>query len=409
MASPDELVQRLRALPAAGPLVAVLGERPGVQVVGGAVRDLLLDGTPVDLDLVVEGDAIALARRLAEGLGEGAELHEHDRFGTATVRFAGHVYDLAGARVESYPRPGALPDVRPATLEEDLLRRDFTVNAIALGLDGRITAAAHALEDLAARRLRVLHAASFLDDPTRLLRLVRYATRLGFAVEEGTAALAADAVAGGALSTVTPARVGTEVRLLVREPSASEALAWVGAWEGALGVSLSFDASLASRACALLPGDGRRDLVLFAVACRDVAPDVLGAWLDGLGFMSRERDVVVAAAQADGLEGSLAAAARPSEIAAAVGSAPVEAVALAGALGAESVARRWIHELRHVSLDIDGSDLLAAGVQQGAAVGRGLAAALAAKLDGEAPGRKAQLTIATRSELPAEDRDSDRL
>lgn len=409
MGSPDELVQRLRALPAAVPLLAVLGEQPGVHVVGGAVRDLLLDGAPGDLDLVVEGDAIALARRLAEGLGAGAELQEHDRFGTATVRFAGHAYDLAGARVESYRRPGALPDVRPATLEEDLLRRDFTVNAIALALDGSLNAAPHALEDLAARLLRVLHPASFLDDPTRLLRLVRYATRLEFAVEGGTAALAADAVAGGALATVTPSRVGAELRLLLREPSAPEALGRVAAWEGALGVSLSFDAALASRACALLPGDGRRDLLLLAVACRGAAVPALAAWLDGLGFAAREREVVMAAATAaDDLEGWLAAAGRPSEIAAAVGRAPVEAVALAGALGAESAARRWLDELRHVSLDIDGSDLLAAGVAQGAAVGSGLAAALRAKLDGEAPDRDAQLAVASRAEAPAEDRESDR-
>src|SRR5829696_7958712 len=238
MGSPDELLRRLRSLPAAAPLLAVLGDEPGVHVVGGAVRDLLLGGAPVDLDVVVEGDAIALAGRLAAGLGEDAELHEHDRFGTATVRAGGHAYDLAGARAETYARPGALPDVRPGTLEEDLLRRDFTVNAIAVGLDGRLVAAPGALDDLAARQLRVLHDASFVDDPTRLLRLVRYATRLGFGVDAGTSALASAAVARGALATVTPARLGSELRLLLREPSASEALARVAAWEGALGVPL---------------------------------------------------------------------------------------------------------------------------------------------------------------------------
>ncbi len=398
MASPDDLLRRLRALPAAVPLLSVLGDDTGMHVVGGAVRDLLLGGAPVDLDLVVEGDAIALARRLVAGLGEGAELQEHERFGTATVRAAGHAYDFAGARSEVYARPGALPDVRPGTLEEDLLRRDFTVNAIAVGLDGRLVAAPGAFEDLGARTLRVVHEASFLDDPTRLLRLVRYATRLGFSVSSGTSALAAEAVAGGALGTVTPARVGSELRLLLREPSASEALAWVAAWEGALGVPLACDASLASRACALLPGDGRRDLLLLALACRAVGAPALAAWLDGLGFSGRERDIVVEAARASDIGERLAAAARPSEIAAAVGSAPVEAVALAGALSAEAPARRWIDELRHVSLDIDGADLLAAGVPQGEAIGRGLAAALRARLDGDAPDRAAQLAIAANAE-----------
>ncbi len=210
MTSSSDLVGRLRALPAAAPLLAALGEDARVHLVGGAVRDLLLgDAAPVDLDLVVEGDAIAVARRFAEqmeteaapaagvasGDAAGVELRFHERFGTATVRAAGHAYDFAGARAETYERPGALPDVRPGTLSEDLLRRDFTVNAVALALDGRLDAAPGALDDLDARVLRVLHDASFADDPTRLLRMVRYATRLGFAVESHTDALARAALA----------------------------------------------------------------------------------------------------------------------------------------------------------------------------------------------------------------------
>src|SRR5690349_16416859 len=218
----------LRSLPAAVPVADVL---PHAWVVGGAVRDLLLGGrAAVDLDLVIEGDAVAAAERLAAALG--GSLVTHETFGTASVEAGGHVYDLATARSESYARPGALPDVRPGTVEEDLLRRDFTVNAIAVSFDGRVAAAPSAFEDLDARVLRVLHERSFLDDPTRLLRLVRYATRLGFSVEEKTAALASAAVAGGALATVTPTRIGSELRLLLREPSAVEALAWVGSWEG---------------------------------------------------------------------------------------------------------------------------------------------------------------------------------
>src|SRR6185369_5978319 len=100
----------------------------------------------VDRDLVVEGDAVAAARQLATALGGSLVVHE--AFGTAAVAAGGHVYDLATARAESYARPGALPDVRPGTLEEDLLRRDFTVNAIAASFDGRVAAAPHAFSDL---------------------------------------------------------------------------------------------------------------------------------------------------------------------------------------------------------------------------------------------------------------------
>jgi len=384
-----DLAARLRALPAAAPVAGVL---PHAWVVGGAVRDLLLDArAAVDLDLVIEGDAVAAAaRRLGEALGGSVTVH--DRFGTASVEAGGHVYDLATARAESYAQPGALPDVRPGTIAEDLLRRDFTVNAIAVALDGRVEAAPFAFEDLEARLLRVLHERSFLDDPTRLLRLVRYATRLGFGVEAATEALASAAVAGGALATVTPARIGGELRLLLREPSAVEALAWVAEWP--LGVPLAFDRALAERALALLPADGRGDLLLLGSACRSVDPAELASWLDAMELPGRERDVVVSVAQADGIEGGLARAGKPSEIAAVVRGAPVEAVALAGALGAEPGARTWIEDLRHVRLAIDGTDLLAAGIPQGEAVGRALAAALRARLDGEAPDRDAQLAVA---------------
>jgi tRNA nucleotidyltransferase (CCA-adding enzyme) len=380
--SPD-----LRSLPAAARLRDLL---PHAWIVGGAVRDLLLGGAPEDLDVVVEGDAVAAAQELAAALG--GTLTVHDRFGTATVEAGGHVYDLATARAETYALPGALPDVRPGTLEQDLLRRDFTVNAIAMGLDGREAAAPGAFEDLDARVLRVLHERSFLDDPTRLLRLVRYATRLGFAVEPETAALAAAAVAGGALATVTPSRVGSELRLLLREASALDALAWVARWPLLVGMAL--DRGLAERALALLPGSGRGDLLLLGCACRSVDVATLAAWLDALGFVSREREIVVACAQADGIAGRLTEASRPSEIAAAVRGLPVETVALAGALGPEEAARAWIEELRHVRLEIDGTDLIAAGIPQGESLGRGLGAALRARLDGEATDRDAQLAVA---------------
>jgi tRNA nucleotidyltransferase (CCA-adding enzyme) len=386
--SPD-LARRVRALPAAAPLAGVL---PHAWVVGGAVRDVLLGGgaSVVDLDLVIEGDAVETAARLSAELG--GSLAVHDRFGTATVSAGGHVYDLATARAETYARPGALPDVRPGTIEEDLARRDFTVNAIAVALDGRVAAAPHAFADLDARLLRVLHDRSFVDDPTRLLRLVRYATRLGFGVEAATRRSMDEALADGALATVTPTRIGSELRLLLREPSAVEALAWVAEWP--LGVPLAVDRTLTERALALLPSDGRGDLLLLGSACSAVEPAALAGWLDTLGFPGRERDVVVAVARAEGIEGRLSRASRPSELAAAARGVPVEAVALAGALGAEPAARAWIEDLRGVTLEIDGADLLAAGIPQGEAVGRALAAALRARLDGEALDREAQLAVA---------------
>src|SRR3954452_4152746 len=200
------------------PALDALAGEPGVYVVGGAVRDALLGRTPHELDVLVEGDATAVARRAAERLGGVATIHE--RFGTATVRAAGHAFDLVSARTERYPHPGALPDVTlGASAEEDLARRDFTVNAIAVRVaDGALIEHPGAVADLEAGVLRVLHDASFRDDPTRLLRGARYAARLGFTPEPHTDAPAADAGPAGAVGAVTGARLGAELRLLLREP-----------------------------------------------------------------------------------------------------------------------------------------------------------------------------------------------
>jgi tRNA nucleotidyltransferase (CCA-adding enzyme) len=401
----EELMRRVRALPSAAPLLAAVGDEPGLYLVGGAVRDLLLeldgDRSPraVDIDLVAEGDVAALAARL------GGPYVLHERFGTATVTLDGNSYDLAAARRETYAEPGALPDVSPATLREDLLRRDFTVNAMAIALggsrSGELTAAPNALEDLSARRLRVLHDRSFIDDPTRLLRLVRYASRLGFDVDSATLALARAAVTAGALGTVSGSRIGSELRLLAREDDPVAALAALTplgldhALHPRFGLT---DAGLARRALALLPRDGRRDVLTLALALADVPRAELGPLLDELAFDAESRDAIIAAASgAERTAAALAATRRPSKIAAAVAGARPELVALAGALGPEEEAREWLERLRHVRLEIDGTDLIAAGVPEGPAVGRGLRAALAAKLDGRAAGHERELAEAVRA------------
>ncbi len=395
---PGELAERVRALPASGPLLARLPNATGVHLVGGAVRDLLLGGAPIDLDLAVEGDAAAMAASL------GGELRVHDRFGTSTVRLDGFDYDIARTRRETYARPGALPDVVPATLAEDLHRRDFTVNAIAIALGGdtpgELAAAPAALDDLEAHRLRVLHDLSFIDDPTRLFRLVRYASRLGFEIEPHTRALANRAVDGGALGTVSGSRIGAELRLLAREPDPVKALRSLGG----LGLELDRafhpgfgleDEELARRALALAPDDARGDRLVLALAALRIPGRELAALLDSLAFQAEDRDVILAAVtRAEDLARSLEAAAAPSAIAAAAAGAPPELVALAGALGPERQARAWLDELRQVRLSIDGGDLLAAGVPEGPAIGRGLRAALAAKLDRVASGHEQELAEA---------------
>jgi tRNA nucleotidyltransferase (CCA-adding enzyme) len=364
-------------------------ERPGVHAVGGYVRDVRLGRPPREVDLVVEGDAGELARELATRMG-GAAL-EHGRFGTATVNGPEGRVDLASSRAEHYPHPGSLPEVTlGAPLDQDLQRRDFTVNAIAVALSeptgpgaprGQVTTVPDAEADLAAGRLRVLHDASFLDDPTRLLRLARYAERLGFDVEPHTAELLADAVASGALATVTPARVGTELRLALAEPDPvaglerMDRLGLLSAIDG----RLDLDAGVARRARELMPEPS--GLVALAVAVRGFGDrDAVTTWLDALEFPAGERNRILdAALDSPELARRLEAATRPSEIYTAAAGRPDEEVAVAGALGPQAPARQWLGELRHVTLEI----------------GRRLRAALARRLDGElAPGRQAELEAA---------------
>jgi len=398
--TPQELLGRLRAQPRGALLLEALAGVHGAHLVGGAVRDLLVPVDPQDLDVVVEGDALEAAGAAADRL-RGVTV-AHERFGTATVRAPELTFDLATARRERYVEPGALPEISPASLDADLARRDFTVNAIAMALEGPLPGALRcapgSLEDLAGGQLRVLHDASFTDDPTRLLRLVRYAARLGFAIEPHTHDLAVRAVAGGALATVSGARIGAELMLVLDETTAPAALR-LGAELGldrALHPRLRFDAPVAADALALLPRDGRPDIVLLAGAGRGLEREELRTWLAGLQVIAAVREVVVTAfADATQLADRLQAARRPSEIAAAASQASIEAVAMAGALGAREAARVWLDELRHVGLEIDGSDLVAAGIPEGRDVGRGLQAALAARLDGKlAPGREAELVVA---------------
>jgi tRNA nucleotidyltransferase (CCA-adding enzyme) len=383
-------------LPAAAPVRERLRDAGGVYLVGGAVRDLLRGHLP-DLDFVVDGDLDAVIGAI------GGSLIAYDRFGTATVEIERHRYDFARARRERYPHPGALPEVEPAGIVEDLGRRDFTVNAMALALGGddagTLFSVDHAREDLSSRQLRVLHDASFSDDPTRLLRMARYAARLLWAIEPHTLALARAAIETGALGTVSGPRLGAELRLLAAEPDPVTAFGQLREFGIDEALARRFglaDPDLARRALALLPPDGNPGTLVTAAAGLRMSGSELAALLDRLAFDARTRDAIVAAATgAKRTARAFEGAASPSDTAAAVGlGAEPELVALAGAMGPAGPAREWLDSLRHVRLQIDGHDLLAAGIPSGPAVGRGLAAALAAKLDGQVHDRETELAVA---------------
>jgi tRNA nucleotidyltransferase (CCA-adding enzyme) len=201
-----------------------------VHLVGGAVRDLLLGRASPDLDLVVEGDGIAFAARLAEEVG--GRLVSHPAFGTASIEGAralevtalGRI-DVASARRERYEAPGQLPRVEPASIAEDLRRRDFSVNAMAVALAparfGRLSDPFGGQGDLRRRWLRPLHPLSFVEDPTRIFRAARYGARLGFRLPGAGRQALATALRASALSRGFPAlsgaRLAAELRLIAGE------------------------------------------------------------------------------------------------------------------------------------------------------------------------------------------------
>jgi tRNA nucleotidyltransferase (CCA-adding enzyme) len=380
MRSPRAALDALRADPCGARLLGVFAPDEGVHLVGGAVRDLMLERTPRELDLVVEGDVDAAAARL------NGEVKAHDRFGTARVRVGACAFDLVRARAEVYAHPGALPEVRPGSLDEDLHRRDVTINAMALDLDGELRAVPGALEDLEDGVLRVLHDRSFVDDPTRVWRVARYAARLGFTVEDHTRALAAQADP----TTVSGDRLGAELRLALREPDPPAALQALRDLNPRfLPAGFDPDPKALAAALQLLPADGRSDLVTLAACTAGMDAGALPRWLDDMGFAAGDRDLVAAASR-HVIGAPLRAARTGSEIGRAARGAPIEAVALAGG----DNARRWLDELRHVRLEIDGHDLVAAGIPEGPEVGARLQRALDRKLDGEISGRNEELAAA---------------
>jgi tRNA nucleotidyltransferase (CCA-adding enzyme) len=367
---PARLAERLAALPGIQRLRDAAGGLPAY-LVGGAVRDLLLNRDRADVDVAVEGGVSELARRL------GGDVRVHERFATATVRVDGLEVDLAATRRETYERPGALPVVRPAPITDDLARRDFTVNAMAVPLAGtpQLIDPHGGLADLRRGELRVLHHGSFADDPTRALRAARYAARYGFALERRTTELLRSAD----LSMVSNERVEAELRRLASEPEARRGFELLEEWGL---VELAPGAATLVGAVAQLLDD---------VPWREVAPRPEAVLAAALGHgVSRARELVSPAP------------ARPSEaVERARGRSGVE-LALARAQDAAWL-DRYVEEWRHVRLQVDGNDLLTAGIPQGPAVGRGLARALRAKLDGEVAGREEELRAAiaaARENLP---------
>jgi tRNA nucleotidyltransferase (CCA-adding enzyme) len=397
--SPAELRERFeRSVPPERRLwldrVRVLAEARGLPLylVGGFVRDLLLGLTPDDFDLVVEGDAPALATAAQREWGGAVTVHAPFRTAVWTTP-DGISFDLASARTESYPQPAQLPVVRtPATLAQDLWRRDFTLNALALRLDdahlGELHDPLNGRADLAAQTIRALHPLSFRDDPTRLFRAVRYEQRLGFRIAPETLALFPDAP----LAALSPDRVRHEFELIFREPNVIAMLARLRQLDVLARVhpALRWEAAEAGDAACLpqlpwrewgLPSAPEPDAACWALLLRSATE---ADWAAAMARVNAPRAVE----QAVGESRLAITATRPSAVVAALD--PLSELGVIAAYVAQPAARATIHayaaRLRFLRPAMTGDDLIALGLTPGPHFKELLWALRAARLDGEVTG-----------------------
>ena len=372
-------------------------------LVGGAVRDLYIGRPVTDVDLVVEGDAVAFAKELARDLG--ATLAVHGRFGTAVVTLpgGGHL-DLAGARTEYYVRPGALPRVRPAAISEDLRRRDFTVNAMALdvGKAGRpaVLDPFGGRADLRRKLVRMLHPRSPFDDATRAFRAIRYANRLGFAIARQTRAWIRSAAASSAANAVSGDRLRRELLLLFSEKNRAAAAREMVS----LGISrmihpgLRYDAVVGRRlrvAERLAGAEGARatGLVYLLSWMGEIPPAAASVIASRLNL---PRSSARAVREWPDFERRVArAVAKEGDLAEVVARGDDDSVLAAAAIAPPAFRRRILAaaRTRGERLGIAGRDLVAAGIPAGPAIGRALAATLTARRRGEI-GKEDELAFA---------------
>ena len=365
-------------------------------LVGGSVRDCLL-GLPIaDFDLTSEAPAEMVAQLLASATG--GSIHARSQFGTLKLELGEWTVDLATARSERYVRPGALPAVSRGTMAQDLTRRDFSINAMAVALGprkwGLLLDPTGGEADLRKGILRALHAASFQDDATRILRAVRYAERLGFSIQRRTLGWLRRDLA--CLDTISPSRVRREVERLLAEPSPTAALlrayrlGVLGAIHPALGKSEVSQTLRGAQRYLLDPSS------LLGVLTYGATPGETEAIARWLALTARQRLVVT---QVQQLKAELPWLAQkellPHEVTERLERYSPISVSAMAAVARQPVARarlrRYLQSWRRIRPAVGGKELLRLGVRPGPQVGQLLRQLRNARLDGRIQSRKAEV------------------
>jgi tRNA nucleotidyltransferase (CCA-adding enzyme) len=391
----------------------------GVYLVGGFVRDLLLGERNLDVDIAVEGEGIEFARELARRMK--GRVRSHTKFQTAVV-IAPSSYgrerfrvDVASTRTEFYDFPAALPKVEHTTIRNDLARRDFTINAMAVSLKpedfGVLLDYFGGLEDLNRKRIRVLHNLSFIEDPTRIFRAIRYEGRYGLRMDRHTLSLARSCSDMDLIGDLSSARLRDELILLFSEPKVEFALQRLRdlGLQNAVHPRLALDGETTALVRAgdaawrrfKLAGEAPLWRSRLVWLLRTLEPEEIGAWAARMRFRARDGDVlarswVVGRRLADRVEAGMTDA----DLYEAARDEPLEAVLAAHVIARGSAAEerlaRYLETTRFVRLDVSGGDLLELGFEESPRLGEVLRTLLRLKLNGVIGSREEALETARR-------------
>lgn len=392
----------------------------GVYVVGGFVRDVILGRKPGDVDISVVGDAGAFAEALADRLGTSRPVESEfltykivdrklrdgkltDDDGATPVGAA--TIDVVTARSESYPEPAALPEVVPSSIEDDLRRRDFTVHSMAISLSGsswgNLVDPMNGFGDIMRKRIRVLHDSSFIDDPTRMFRAVRYANRLDFSIDSRTEILIAESLEN--VDLLSGARLRNEFELMLAEPKRVDILRM--SEELGLLAAISHGLRVGSRSIKVLESPNSNafeDLLALTTfglsheeaeqtAHRFDGPD---AWTMTIKGNPRLADLVTVLDRTD---------IRRSEIAEILDAIPLPSIRAYIAAGPPLPRRDrmadYMDRIRFEKPEITGDDLIAAGIPEGPVIGQLIDLVKRARLDGQVNTKQEELKLA-KSRLP---------